>query len=181
MSFYTRRGDDGTTGLLGKGRVPKSDARIETVGALDEASAALGFARASVQDGRCGPLLLQSQRDLYLLMAEVASFPENSQQFHFEAARVEWLEAQIEELGKVTQVPAEFIVPGDSLGGAALAVSRTAVRRAERRLVELLARDRKANPALQQYLNRLSSLLFVLELLENQAAGKATTRAKGDR
>jgi cob(I)alamin adenosyltransferase len=178
MSFYTRKGDDGTTGLLGKGRVPKNDARIEAIGTLDEASAALGMARASARDARCPPLLLQAQRDLYLLMTEVASLPANARHFHFDAARVQWLEQQIDELGKTTELPREFIIPGDSVSGAALSVSRTIVRRAERRLVELFGRSRNDNPALQQYLNRLSSLLFLLELVENQAAGKATTTAK---
>src|SRR5512146_1505959 len=100
MPFYTRRGDDGTTGLLGKGRVPKSDRRIEALGTLDEASAALGLARATVVDERCGPLLLQAQRHLYLLMAELAATAENAGQFHFEAAHVEWLEQQIDLLEK---------------------------------------------------------------------------------
>ena len=178
MSFYTGKGDDGTTGLLGKGRVSKNDARIEAIGTLDESSAVLGVARAAVRDERCGPLLLQAQRDLYRLMAEVASSPENAGQFHFEAERVDWLEQQIEALGKTVEMPGEFIVPGDTPGGAALSVARAVVRRAERRLVELFDTDKTANPALQQYLNRLSSLLFVLELIENQAAGKPTTRAK---
>jgi cob(I)alamin adenosyltransferase len=177
MPFYTRAGDDGTTGLLGKGRVPKSDPRVEALGTLDEASAALGLARAAARDERCGPLLLQVQRDLYRLMAEVASVPENAGQFQFDAARVSWLEQQIEMLEKTIQVPEEFIVPGDSLGGAAVSISRAVVRRAERRLVELLDRQPGTNPALQQYVNRLSSLLFVLELIENQAAGRDTTKA----
>jgi cob(I)alamin adenosyltransferase len=178
MSFYTGKGDDGTTGLLGKGRVSKNDARIEAIGTLDESSAALGVARAAARDERCGPLLLHAQRDLYRLMAEVASSPENAKQFHFEPERVDWLEQQIETLGKTVEMPGEFIVPGDTPGGAALSMARAVVRRAERRLVELSDADKTANPALQQYLNRLSSLLFVLELLENQAAGKPTTRAK---
>ncbi len=138
-----------------------------------------GWACASVQDERCRPLLLQSQRDLYHLMAEVASSPENAGQFHFEAGRIEWLEQQIEVLGKTVEMPGEFILPGDSAGGAALSMARAVVRRAERRLVELFDAEETANPALHQYLNRLSSLLFVLELIENQAAGKETTIAKG--
>jgi cob(I)alamin adenosyltransferase len=178
MPFYTRGGDDGTTGLLGKGRVPKSDSRIEALGTLDEASAALGLARASARDERCGPLLLQAQRDLYRLMAEVASTPENASQFEFDAARVQWLEAQIDGLEKTVQMPDEFIIPGDSAGGAAVSVARAVVRRAERRLVELAGNQQIVNPALQQYMNRLSSLLFVLELIENQAAGRETTRAR---
>ena len=75
-------------------------------------------------------------------------------------------------------MPKEFIVPGDSAAGAALSLARTIVRRAERRVVELFDKKEITNPALQQYLNRLSSLLFALELLENQAAGKDTTRAR---
>jgi cob(I)alamin adenosyltransferase len=178
MSFFTRRGDDGTTGLLGKSRVPKHDARIEAIGTIDEASAAMGVARAAVKDARCGPLLLAAQRDLYLLMAEVAAVPENAEQFHFEASHVAGIEEQIAALAKVVQMPGEFIVPGDSAGGAALSLARTVVRRAERRVVELFDKKETTNPALQQYLNRLSSLLFVLELIENRAAGRETTRAR---
>jgi len=178
MSFYTRRGDDGTTGLLGKGRVSKNDTRVEAIGTLDEASAALGLARSSALDERCGPILVQAQRDLYWLMAEVASAPENAGQFLFEPARVEWLEQQIMVLGNTVQMPGEFILPGDSKGGAALSVARAVVRRAERRLVELRGNNQTANQAVQQYINRLSSLLFVLEIIENDAAGKETTKAK---
>jgi cob(I)alamin adenosyltransferase len=178
MSFFTRRGDSGTTGLLGKGRVSKHNARIEAIGSLDEASAAIGLARASVRDDRTGPLLLETQRDLYRVMAEVAATPESVGQFHFDADRVGWLEQQIEGLSKIVQVPGEFIVPGDTPGEAALSLARTVVRRAERRLVELFEKKKTANPALQAYLNRLSSLLFALELLENKAAGIETTSVK---
>lgn len=178
MPFYTRKGDDGTTGLLGKGRVPKHDARMETIGTLDESSATLGLARASARDPRCTPLLLEAQRDLYRLMAETAASPKNADQFHFDKARVEWLEQQIDQLSKTVEMPSEFILPGDSAAGAALSLARAVVRRAERRVVELFDKKEITNPALQKYLNRLSSLLFVLELIENQAAGKETTKAK---
>jgi cob(I)alamin adenosyltransferase len=178
MSFYTRKGDDGTTGLLGKGRVAKHHARMEAIGTLDESSASLGLARATVRDARCGPLLLEAQRDLYRLMAEVAAEPDNAEQFRFDARRVNWLEEQTDALSKTVDMPKEFILPGDSAAGAALSLARAVVRRAERRVVELFDKKEINNPALQQYLNRLSSLLFVLELLENQAAGKDTTIAK---
>ncbi len=178
MSFYTRKGDDGTTGLLGEGRVAKYHLRMEALGALDESSATLGLARAAALDPRCGPVLLEAQRDLYRLMAEAAAPPENASQFHFAAGRVQWLEEQTEALGKGVEMPEEFIVPGDSAAGAALSLARAVVRRAERRVAELFDRKEIINPALQQYLNRLSSLLFVLELIENRAAGKDTTRAK---
>jgi len=178
MSFYTRKGDDGTTGLLGQGRVAKYHARMEALGALDESSATLGLARASVLDPGCGPLLLEAQRDLYRIMAETAAPPENADQFQFDAARVEWLEKQTDALSKTIEMPKEFILPGDSQSGAALSLARAVVRRAERRVVELFDSEEIKNPALQKYLNRLSSLLFVLELIENQAAGKSTTKAK---
>ena len=179
MTFYTAKGDDGTTGLLGEGRVPKYHVRMEAIGALDEASAALGLARAQCNAHQTAPILLEAQRDLYKLMAEVAATPENASQFHFiNEARVGWLEEQTDELSKVVEMPKEFILPGDTLGGAALSLARAIVRRAERCVVSLFDEDEVANPDLQRYLNRLSSLCFVLELLENQNAGKKTTLAK---
>lgn len=177
--FYTGTGDQGTTGLLGEGRVPKDDPRIEAVGAVDEATAALGVARAHAQAERTRALLLEVQRDLYRLMAEVAATPENQAQFRsLTAERVAWLEEQIAALEEVVPPPKAFIVPGDSPGGAFLDLARTVVRRAERRVVALWRSGGLENPALAAYLNRLSSLCFVLELLENRTAGVETTRAK---
>jgi cob(I)alamin adenosyltransferase len=179
MNFYTRTGDDGTTGLLGEGRVPKTHPRIEALGALDESTATLGLARAQARDPRCQGILLEAQRDLYKLMAEVAATPETADQFHFiDAARVDWVESQIEALSATVTMPREFILPGDSLAGAALSMARAAIRRAERRVVELAEAMEVSNPELIRYLNRLSSLCFVLELVENTAAGKDTTLAK---
>jgi cob(I)alamin adenosyltransferase len=177
MTFYTRKGDDGTTGFLGEGRVPKYHLRIEALGTLDESNAALGLARVSVKDPRSAPLLLEAQRDLHLLMAEVAAIPENANQFRFDEGRVQWIEAQTDVLSKTVEMPNEFIIPGDSIGGATLSLARAVIRRAERRVTELFDAKETINPALQKYLNRLSSLLFVLELIENKAAGKDTTLA----
>jgi len=177
MSFYTRKGDDGTTGILGEGRVPKYHARIEAVGTLDESNAALGLARSTASDSRSAPLLLEVQRDLHLLMAEVAADSENADRFHFNERRVQWIEEQTDLLSKTVKMPNEFIVPGDSMGEASLSLARAVVRRAERRVAELFDAGEITNPALQQYLNRLSSLLFVLELVENKTAGKDTTLA----
>ena len=180
MSYYSRKGDDGTTGWLGKGRLPKNHVRIEAVGALDEASAALGMARAAARNMQTASLLLDAQRDLYQLMAEASAAPEDAAPFRFDPARVNWIEQQIDALGRDLPAPDGFIVPGDSPAGAALDIARVIVRRAERRVVELSQDGQVNNPALQQYLNRLSSLLFVLELVENQAAGRSTTTARGD-
>jgi cob(I)alamin adenosyltransferase len=180
MTFYTARGDDGTTGVLGKGRLPKYHVRMEALGTLDESTAALGLARAQCADPRSGPILLEAQRDLYKLMAEVAATPDAVNQFHFiTAERVAWLEEQTNALSKQVEMPKQFILPGDSLAGAALSMARTIIRRAERRVVELYDLGEVVNSDLQRYLNRLSSLCFVLELLENQSAGKPTSLAKG--
>lgn len=178
-SIYTRNGDDGTTGLLGEGRLPKHHPRIEALGALDEASAALGLARALCKSPQTGPILLDVQRDLYALMAEVSATSENASLFRtLELPRVQWLESQIDAITENAPIPAEFILPGDSLSGASFSLARTIVRRAERRVAELLDTDEIKNPALLQYLNRLSSLCFALEILENQQTGNPTTLAK---
>jgi cob(I)alamin adenosyltransferase len=177
--LYTRTGDDGTTGLLGKDRLPKHHPRLETLGALDEASAALGLARALCNAPQAKTILVDVQRDLYALMAEVAATPENVQRFRtLNPPRLQWLESQADEISALAPTPAEFILPGDSLPGAALSLARTIVRRAERRVSELLDMGEIDNPLLLQYLNRLSSLCFALEILENAQAGKSTTLAK---
>ena len=164
---------------MGEGRVAKYHARIEAVGTLDESTAALGQARAQCHDPHSGRILLEAQRDLYKLMAEVAATPENAEKFRFiDAGRVTWLEEQTDELSKLVEMPKEFILPGDSAAGAALSLARAIVRRAERRVVELFDAQEIENPELQRYLNRLSSLCFVLELLENKSAGHQTTLAK---
>jgi cob(I)alamin adenosyltransferase len=111
-------------------------------------------------------------------MAEVAAPPEHADQFRFDEGRVQWIEEQTDLLSKTVEMPDEFIIPGDSIGGASLSLARAVVRRAERRVAELLDAKEITNSSLQQYLNRLSSLLFVLELIENQTAGKHTTLAK---
>jgi cob(I)alamin adenosyltransferase len=180
--FFTGKGDDGYTGLLGEGRVPKYHPRPQAVGAIDEATAALGVARSAARAPQTDPLLLDVQRDLYKIMAEVSALPENASRFRtIDSARVAWLEEQTESIGSAVTMPNEFIVPGDSPAGAAMAVARTVVRRAERHLAELLHNGLIENSELLRYLNRLSSLCFVLELLENEAAGKGhSTLARGD-
>jgi cob(I)alamin adenosyltransferase len=180
-SFYSCSGDDGTTGLLGEGRIAKFDLLPETLGTLDEANAAIGLSRVHCIRSESNALLIAIQRHLYGIMSEVAATPENASLFHkIGKSQVEWLESQISKLENEVKIPSEFILPGDSLSGAALDLARTIVRRAERRMAELLNRGDISNLDLLRYLNRLSSLLFVLELSENQAAGKEKpTLAKG--
>jgi cob(I)alamin adenosyltransferase len=176
---HIHTGDDGTTGLLGEDRLKKYHPRIETLGVLDEASAALGLARALCKGSRAETLLKDVQRDLYFIMAEVAASPENVQRFQkLDEQRVRWLESQMDAITDIAPVPDEFILPGDSLPAAALALARTIVRRAERRAAELVETGEIKNRILLQYLNRLSSLCFALEVFENTQAGKPITLAK---
>lgn len=177
--IYTRAGDDGTTGVLGENRLPKYHPRMEALGVLDEASAALGLARAQSEVPQTGNLLKEVQRDLYSIMAEVAATPENAKLFQIMAPRrVQWLESQVDAIVAVAPIPTEFILPGDSVPGATLDLARTIVRRAERRVAELLDKGEIENRVLLLYLNRLSSLCFALEVFENAQAGIPTTLAK---
>ena len=170
--FFTRTGDDGYTGLLGEGRVPKYHPRPETVGTIDEATAALGIARAACRIDQSSALITIAQRDLYHIMAEISATPENAAHFRtIDQSRIDWLEAQIEQLGTLVEIPKEFILPGDSSSGAMLSLARAITRRAERQVAKLLHEGIIDNPFLLRYLNRLSSLCFVLELLENKAYG----------
>jgi len=170
--FYTKTGDDGNTGRLGKGRLPKHHILIEAIGTIDEASAALGLARAQVSSTGSGELILQVQKDLYHIMAELSATPENAEKFReVDAGRLAWLEGELELITDRVGMPSEFIVPGDTLPGAALALARTIVRRCERRVAELQQDEPIENPVILPYLNRLSSLCFALELSENLSGG----------
>jgi cob(I)alamin adenosyltransferase len=189
-SFYTRRGDDGCTRLLGPERVPKYDPRPEAYGTVDEAQAVLGLARASGCGERTAQVLMTIERDLYLLMSELAALPSpgslemerTEPPFHgnVRAEHVHQLETWIAELEPVVEMPREFVLPGDSRPGAALHLARTVVRRAERLVVRLSPAGEGLlhNMELLRYLNRLSSLLFVLACLEDQnATQQPPTRA----
>lgn len=171
--FFTRKGDDGTTGLLGETRVVKHDLRMEALGSLDEASATLGLARSTVSATEIKEIILKIQKKLYLLMSEVAAEKENAEKFkHIDSENTVWIEQQIEEFSHKVSIPKEFIVPGDTLGGACLATARTIVRKGERRVSELLYNGELVNQQVLVFLNRLSSLLFVLELYENHVSGE---------
>ncbi len=173
MAFYTKTGDDGTTGLLGSQRVKKYDLRMETIGCLDESNAALGLSRAFVSSAEIQEIILKVQKQLYQVMGEVASEKSIVQEFRsINHASVAWIEETIDNISEKTSIPSEFIVPGDTKGGGFLALSRTIVRRAERRLAELLDQGSIENRELLRFLNRLSSLLFILELYENFISGK---------
>jgi cob(I)alamin adenosyltransferase len=179
--FYTRRGDEGYTGLLGSERVPKYDPRPEAYGTVDEAQAVLGLARASSPTPRAREMLLVVQRNLYALMTELAAVGQASSPFagSVTAAHVDQLESWIAELEEQVALPKEFVIPGDSQCGAALHLGRTLVRRAERLAVRLAHDGLLGNKQVLRYLNRLSSLLFVLACDEDsRATGDNPTRSR---
>ena len=164
MSFYTKKGDDGTTGLLFGGRVRKDSPTAEAVGDVDEAQAAIGAARAEAERGsELDALLLDVERDLYVLMAELATAPDNRHKL--EAGRtlvtpdmVDALGATTDRLAERFEMPSDFVLPGDNRLSALLEVARTVARRAERHAVVVAADGSSVVP----YLNRLSSLLWAM-------------------
>jgi cob(I)alamin adenosyltransferase len=181
LKFYTTSGDDGTTSLLGEGRVKKYHPRPEAYGTVDEVQAALGMARASMQDREAAEIVLQTQRDLYHLMAELAATREAASKFRtINADRVRWLEEHTDHFGERLHLPREFTVSGDSQAGAALDLARTVVRRAERMVVRLYDDNLIENRDLIRYLNRLSALCFVLSRYEDALSGQSEVKlAKG--
>ena len=164
VSISTKRGDDGTTGLLHGGRVRKDSARIEINGAIDEAQAALGLARAEVRGSRLDDELAGLERGLWVVMAEVATAPRDRRRLVAGATlvtgeMVDGLDRRVHELEVSEAMPAGFVVPGQSRTSAALDLARTIVRRAERRAVALRIGE---GSQVVPYLNRLSDLCWLL-------------------
>ena len=180
--WYTGTGDDGFTGVLGRERVPKYALRPEAYGTVDEASAFLGMARAQTQAPGVGQVLLTIQRDLYTMMADLATLPETATRDPWlKEERLDWLEEQTGFFGAQVDMPQAFIVPGDSPSSACLEICRTVARRAERYVARLSHEGELRNDVPLRYLNRLSSLLFVIGRVEDKAAGvEHFTLARGD-
>ncbi len=177
--FYTGKGDRGDTARLGgTERLPKSDVLLETIGAMDEATAAIGLARALAQTGLLQEALPAVQRCLYRLMSHLSATPELRARYAGLAeADVTWLEALIAELEAELPPLRGFVVPGDSPASAAFHVARTMVRRAERRLAAFVACEPGIGAAHLAFVNRLSSLMFVAALYEDHVVGKPFTLA----
>jgi cob(I)alamin adenosyltransferase len=164
--IYTKTGDDGTTGLLYGGRVPKDDAATEAYGTTDEAVAALGLARAAA-DASVADEILALQRELFVVGADLATNPQERGKLEAGVSLVhpemtERLERRIDELVAERSLPNVFIVPGANGASAALDLARSVVRRAERHVVAMERAGRDVNAEIRRYLNRLSDLLFVL-------------------
>jgi cob(I)alamin adenosyltransferase len=171
VKIYTKRGDDGTTGLLYGGRVDKYDLRAEAYGTTDEAVAALGVARVHIADSQLADLVLRLQRELFVVGAELATAAENAHKLtpgetQVTAEMVTALEHDIDAYTARINMPQQFIIPGESRGSAFLDVARAVVRRAERRVVEAQSAGLVKNGELVRYLNRLSDLVFVLARYE---------------
>jgi cob(I)alamin adenosyltransferase len=154
--IYTRRGDDGTTGLADGSRLPKDHVRIEMLGCLDELNSLIGIVIAHA--GQAGPAeLAVIQHQIFEVGAELA-VPAS---VRIRGEEVVWLEAALDRHNAALPPLEEFILPGGDMATAHCHLARTACRRAERRLVEL-GRTEQINPETLRYLNRLSDLLFVL-------------------
>ncbi len=164
LRIYTKTGDDGTTGLLFGGRVAKDSTVMQINGTVDEAQAVMGVARSEVEPGsELDVLLTGLERDLYVLMAEVATDPSNRSKLKagstmVTAGMVEALEAHIDRLIDRIEMPTEFVIPGANRASAALDLARTVVRRAERLVVSAPVSGSVVAP----YLNRLSDLLWAV-------------------
>jgi cob(I)alamin adenosyltransferase len=194
----TRRGDDGTTGLLfGGPRVRKDDLRTETYGTIDEAVAALGIARAQlgVKErlgtlntglGELPAIVLRLQRELFVAAAELATQPEAWDRQQAGVSRVDQpmvdgVESMLREAESHIVMPTEFVVPGETPTSAALELARTIVRRAERRAVTLEAEGLIPGPHLLPYLNRLADLLWVLARAAEQAEARSAPPSRTNR
>ena len=165
--IYTKTGDDGTTGLLFGGRVSKTHPVIETCGALDEAVAALGLARATLEECGVQATVLDIQRGLFAAAAEIAANPRARDLLvpgvsAVTAEMTASLERQIDELLMEHPLRPAFVVPGATRSSAALDMARTFLRRAERRLIAARERGMPVSAALLAYVNRASDLVYVL-------------------
>jgi cob(I)alamin adenosyltransferase len=179
MSELAGTGDDGTTGLLGGGRLPKDDARIEAYGTVDEASSAIGLAKALTPHEGVREICEELQRGLYSLGAELATNPRSTATFATTTpGAVLRLEELMAELEQAVPMPTGFILPGSTPASGALDLARAITRRAERRCVALEHAHSLDNPEVRRWLNRLSLLLFVLGRYEEQLGGRTAEPAR---
>jgi cob(I)alamin adenosyltransferase len=169
VKIYTRKGDDGTTSLWYGGRVAKTNPRTEAYGTIDEANSALGVARALCRENQdqLRSSILSLQRDLFVAGAELATAPDAADRLQDGISRVtegmvDALEVDIDRFMNQVDLPPHFVIPGGTELSAALDVARAAIRRAERRVVELRDAEGLASDTVLRYLNRASDLAFAL-------------------
>jgi cob(I)alamin adenosyltransferase len=162
MKIYTRKGDDGTTGLWYGGRVPKHAGRPDAYGAIDEAASALGVARGELYRD-----ILRLQNELFIAGAELATAPQAAERLQPGVSKVtpdmvERLESDIDRYMARVELPPKFVIPGGTELSARLDVARAAVRRAERRVAELGDEGELADDTVLRYLNRLSDAVYAM-------------------
>lgn len=168
VKIYTRKGDDGSTGLWYGGRVPKAGGRPEAYGAVDEAASALGLCRAAAgEDPELTADILRIQNELFVAGAELATAPEAAGRLEagvskITAEMVERLESDIDRYMERVDLPPKFVIPGGTELSARLDLARTAVRRAERRVVDLKRSGDLADDTVLRYLNRVSDAVFAM-------------------
>lgn len=168
VKIYTRKGDDGTTGLWYGGRVEKSSGRPEAYGAVDEAASALGACRALAREDReLHDDILRIQNELFVAGAELATAPEAAERLEagvskVTAAMIDRLEADIDRYMGRVDLPPKFVIPGGSELSARLDVARAALRRAERRVVALKVAGDLADEIVVTYLNRASDAVYAM-------------------
>ncbi len=172
MRIYTRTGDDGTTGLLGRERVPKHDVRVEAYGSVDELNATLGVVRAHDGAGWFADMLPGIQATLFRVGAELATPDEKVLEKLDRVADtdIEQLERGIDRMEADLPPLTRFVIPAGTSLAAHLHLARTVCRRAERRVTALAARE-SIEPRIVRYLNRLADLLFVMARWSNHRAG----------
>lgn len=171
--IYTRKGDDGTTALGSKLRVPKDDLRVSAYGTIDELNSLIGLALSHGLDDRLAEVLPGIQNTLFHLGSDLAFPAEDKEAWQvprIEDRHIDELEDLIDELNEIVGPLQNFILPGGSPGAAALQVARAVCRRAERSIVTL-SRMQEINPLNLNYINRLSDALFVMGRYENKQKG----------
>jgi cob(I)alamin adenosyltransferase len=169
VKLYSGEGDEGFTKTIHSGKLSKSDLIVEAIGMVDEASAFFSLAAIHIRDEGMKALIQKIQHDLYNIMAEIAG----DEQTKLHAQRISWLEEKIEFWGKGLELTSEFINSWQNPASALLNITRTIVRRAERKIVECFEKKKIDNLEILRYMNRLSSLLYILQLnLENDLPGK---------
>jgi len=179
MSIATKTGDLGETSLMYGRRVPKTDARVEAYGCVDELNAALGIVRAAAPDSFVAVEILSIQKELVTIMGELATAPEDLERYQRDgfslttSEMVDRLTTKIDDLEKDKQLYEKgWATPGNTALSAALDVARTVCRRAERRVASLGGAGKNCNGEILRYLNRLSDLCW---LLARRAEKEATT------
>ena len=167
MKIYTRKGDDGSTGLWYGGRVAKSGGRPEAYGAVDEACSALGLCRAASEDAELTGDILRLQNELFVAGAELATAPEAAERLQDGVSKVtpdmvDALEHVIDRYMERVDLPPKFVIPGGTELSARLDVARAAVRRAERRVVDLKLAGDLPDDTVLRYLNRASDAVYAM-------------------